>query len=57
MKEEISEKLLGLWIGGSTLPISCVEDDNMLLWLKSYDSQAVLPSRFKLRKLVNNTAE
>lgn len=57
MKEETSEKLLGLWIGGSTLPISCVEDDNMLLWLKSYDSQAVLPSRFKLRKLVNNTAD
>ena len=51
-EEDISEKLLAIWIGGSTLPISCVEDPNMLLWLRSYDSQATLPSRFKLTKLV-----
>ena len=34
-----SERLLGFWIGGSTLPVSFVEDPNFELFLQSYDIQ------------------
>ena len=38
-KEIESERLLGFWIGGSTLPVSFVEDPNFELFLQSYDIQ------------------
>lgn len=39
LKEEESERLLGYWVGGSTLPINFVEDPNFELFLQSYDIQ------------------
>ena len=39
VKEEESERLLGYWVGGSTLPINFVEDPNFELFLQSYDIQ------------------
>merc|ERR1719186_1379576 len=56
-KEQESDKKLALWIGGSTLPISIVEDPNFEMYLQSYDPQARTPSRRKLRKLVNNMSD
>ena len=56
-KEEYSEQLLGLWVAGSTLPISFVEDPNFKLWLRSYDPQAKVPSARKLTRVVNDVTE
>ena len=38
-KERLSQRKLALWIGGSTLPVNCVEDPNFENFLKSYDPQ------------------
>ena len=40
-KEEESQRMLGYWVGGSTLPISFIEDPNFELYLQSYDIQVV----------------
>ena len=38
-KEHESERMLGFWVGGSTLPINFIEDPNFELFLQSYDIQ------------------
>ena len=56
-KEELSEQLLGLWVAGSTLPISFIEDPNFHLWVRSYDPQAKVPSARKLARVVNDVTD
>ena len=38
-KEERSHKMLALWVGSSTLPVSMVEDSNFEAFLRTYDPQ------------------
>ena len=38
-QQEISNKTLALWIGGSNLPISAVEDPNMEKYVKTLNPQ------------------
>ena len=47
-KQEKSDKLLALWIGASTLPVSAVEDTNMQRYVKSLNPEATVPDRRKL---------
>ena len=49
--------MLSIWIGSSSLPINIVDDENMLIWLKTFDPQATLPGRNKMRRLVNELAD
>ena len=56
-KQDLSDLMLSIWIGSSSLPINIVDDENMLLWLKTFDPQATLPGRDKMRRLVNELAD
>ena len=47
-KQEKSNKILALWIGGSTLPVSAVQDPNMLRYVKSLNPDATVPDRRQL---------
>ena len=47
-KQERSDKFLALWIGGSTLPVSAVQDPNMMRYVKSLNPDATLPDRRQL---------
>ena len=47
-KQDRSDKFLALWIGGSTLPVSAVQDPNMLRYVKSLNPDATVPDRRKL---------
>ena len=47
-KQERSDKFLALWIGGSTLPVSAVQDPNMLRYVQSLNPDATVPDRRQL---------
>ena len=55
--QDLSDLMLSIWIGSSSLPIDIVDDENMLIWLKTFDPQATLPGRDKMRRLVNELAD
>ena len=38
-KQETSDKMLAIWIGGSNLPISAVEDPNMEKYIKTLNKE------------------
>ena len=38
-KEDLSRKLLAVWIGSSNLPLSMIDEEWMEIWLRSYDPQ------------------
>ena len=50
-KEELSDRMLGFWVGGSTLPINFIEDPNFELYLKTYDIQVNSKSIVEMRNL------
>ena len=47
-KQDTANKYLALWIGGSTLPVSAVQDPNMLRYVKSLNPDATVPDRRQL---------
>ena len=55
--QDRSNKMLAIWIGGSVLPVSCVEDKNMENYVKSLNPQASVPSRGTLQNDIEKIAD
>ena len=56
-KQERSNKICAIWIGGSNLPVSAVEDPNMKNYIESLNPDATLPSRQTLQRQILTVAE